>query len=337
MRVVCLRGGFGFENLTLEERPLPTCGKNQVLVRVRAVSLNFRDVLMARGEYNPRQPLPLVLGSDAAGEVIERGPSVTRVRLGDRVCPIFAERWLVGSVTRDALRSTRGGPLDGTLSEFLVVDEQALVAAPSHLDFTEAACLPCAGVTAHRAVRELGGLQAGQSLVTIGTGGVSLFALSFARALGANIVVVSRSLEKAERARELGATHTLCSRQTPSWGKLARDLCGEGAEQVVEVGGAGTLAESVRAVRPGGTILLIGVLAGGIAELDLRPILMQDVRIQGVFVGSRASFEAMNEFVSKHAVRPVIDRVFAVEDVRAAFERVASGEQFGKVCIEFAM
>src|SRR5450755_57068 len=236
MQVVCLKGGFGIENLTVEDRPIPSCGPRQVLIRVRAVSLNARDLMMVRGEYNPRQKLPLVVCSDAAGEIVARGNEVSEWLEGDHVCPISAGLWQRGPLDKQAQRSALGGPLDGTLSEYMLADADAVVRAPAHLSPQEAACLPCAGVTAFRALVELGQLRAGNSVVCIGTGGVSLFGLSIARAVGARVILASRSREKLARAQALGAESTIDTTETPAWGNTARSLTnGEGAHHVLEV------------------------------------------------------------------------------------------------------
>ncbi|MEP7050328.1 MAG: NAD(P)-dependent alcohol dehydrogenase [Pseudomonadota bacterium] len=334
MRVVSLEGGFGFDRLALRERPEPSCGPRQVLLRVLAVSINARDVMMVRGEYNPRQRLPLVVCSDALGEVVARGAGVDEWQLGQRVCPIFAGLWSSGALTRDVQRSSLGGPLDGTLREYMTVDAAALVPAPPHLSATEAACLPCAGVTAYRALIELGQLRAGQTLVCQGTGGVSLFGLLLAKACGARVIITSRSAQKLERAVALGADHGIDTSHTLEWAKQVRGLTNlEGADHVLEVGGASTFAESVRALRVGGTLSVIGVLSGALTEVDLRPILMQDLRVQGVFVGSRQSFLGLLTLFAQQQLRPPVDRVFPLGEARAAFEYAASGQQFGKVVI----
>jgi NADPH:quinone reductase-like Zn-dependent oxidoreductase len=337
MRAWCLNSGFGLENLRIEQRAEPSCGARQVVIRVRAVSLNARDVMMVRGEYNPRQKLPLIVCSDAAGEVIEIGTEVNEWRTGDRVCPIFAGLWQRGPLTQAARRSALGGPLSGTLTEFFVADAEALVSIPEHLSWAEASCLPCASVTAYRALVELAQLSAGQWLVCLGTGGVSLAALGIARALGVRVILTSRSAQKTARAIALGADHGIDISHTPEWGNAVRALTGgEGAHHVLEVGGAGTLEQSVRALRLGGSLSVIGVLSGARPELDLRPILMQDIRIQGVFVGSRETFLHLLELVRSQALRPQLDRLFEFDDARSAFEYAASGQQFGKVVISMA-
>jgi NADPH:quinone reductase-like Zn-dependent oxidoreductase len=334
MRTVCLKGGFGLENLAFEDRPIPTCGPRQVLIRVRAVSLNARDLMMVQGEYNPRQKLPLVVCSDAAGEVVARGVEVSEWLEGDRVCPIFAGLWQHGPLDKQAQRSALGGPLDGTLCEYFAADASAVVRAPAHLNMAEAACLPCAGVTAYRALIELGQLRAGNSVVCIGSGGVSLFGLRIAHAVGARVILTSRSADKLARAAEFGAVSTIDSTEIPAWGQQVRTLTGgEGAHHVIEVGGAQTFEQSLRAVRMGGVISVIGVLSGALTALDLRPLLMQDVRVQGVFVGSRKTFSSLLTLVETHALRPDVDRIFPLSGAREAFDYAASGKQFGKVVI----
>ncbi|HEY4104666.1 MAG TPA: NAD(P)-dependent alcohol dehydrogenase [Polyangiaceae bacterium] len=334
MRAVLLKAGFGLDALGFEELPIPECGPRDVLVRVRAVSLNARDLMLVRGEYNPRQKLPLVVCSDAAGEVVACGDEVKFWRAGDRVCPIFAGLWQRGPLDKRARQSSLGGPLDGTLREYFLAHEDALVRAPAHLSDEEAACLPCAGVTAYRALVELGRLSAGNSLVCIGTGGVSSFALRIARALSVRVILTSRSGEKLARAAAFGVSDAIDTTQNPEWGKNVRALTNdEGVDHVLEVGGAGTIAQSLRAVKMGGSISVIGVLSGAKSELDLRPLLMQDVRMQGVFVGSKESFSNLLAFTEKYSLKPDVDRVFAFDEARAAFEYLASGKQFGKVVI----
>jgi len=332
MKVVEVRERFGLENLVVGERPEPTAGPGQVALRMRAASLNYRDLLMVRGHYDPRQPLPLIPCSDGVGEVIAVGHGVDRVRTGDRVCPIFAQRWVGGGPDRVKQRSTLGGPLGGTLAEVVVLDAEGVVPAPDHLTDEEAAALPCAGVTAWNALSTHGGVRAGDTVLVQGTGGVSVFALLFGTVLGARVIVTSSSDEKLERARALGAWKTINYRTEPEWGRVARALTdGEGVDLVVEVGGAGTFAQSLATVRFGGRIAVIGILAGVKSEIDLIPILMRQIRVQGIFVGSRENFETMNRAVAAHALRPPISRIFPLDDARAAFDHLASATHFGKI------
>ena len=334
MRVIEIRDRFGLENLTLSERPEPVPGPGQVRLGMLAASLNYRDLLTVQGAYNPKQPLPLIPCSDGVGEVLAVGSGVTRVAVGNRVCPIFAQDWISGRPTAGRLRSTLGGPLDGTLAEEMIVSEQGLVHVPEHLTDEEASALPCAAVTAWSAVAVHGELIAGQTVLVLGTGGVSLFALQFARTLGARVIVTSSSDEKLARARELGAWQTINYASTPDWARQVKRMTdGEGVDLVVEIGGAGTLKNSLAAVRFGGRVSLVGNLAGGIAELNVIPIFMRQVRVQGMLVGDREGFESMNRAIEAHQLRPVIDRSFPLEQTREALEWMAGGKHFGKICV----
>jgi NADPH:quinone reductase-like Zn-dependent oxidoreductase len=334
MKVFEIQKSFGLDSLVLAERPNQEPGPRQVLVAMRAFSLNYRDLLMVRGQYYPKQPLPLVPLSDGVGEVVRVGAGVTRVKPGDRVSPIFCQKWIAGPPTKAKLLTALGGPLDGTLAEQMVLDEEGVVVVPSHLSDEEAATLPCAAVTAWSALVEQGGLRAGDTVVVLGTGGVAIFALQFAKLTGARVVVTSSSDAKLERAKSLGADDLVNYKTTPDWDKKVKELTGGvGADHVLEVGGGGTFARSVRAVRPGGHISLIGVLAGASTEVNLAPILMQNIRVQGVIVGSRETFEAMNRAVAQHRLRPVVDRVFPFAEARSAFEHLAGQGHFGKIAI----
>ncbi|MCP3978905.1 MAG: NAD(P)-dependent alcohol dehydrogenase [bacterium] len=334
MRAVEVAGQFGLDRLRLADRPDPVPGPGEILIRVAAASLNYRDLLMVRGQYNPKQPLPLIPGSDGAARVVGLGHGVDRVREGQRVCPIFALSWLEGQPQRSTLRSTLGGPIDGTLAELMVVPAASVVVVPDHLTDEEAACLPCAGTTAWNALVTHGNVQQGDTVLLQGTGGVSLMALMLLRALGARAIVTSGSDEKLERAGQLGAWQTINYRTVPEWGRAAVELTGgEGVDVVLEVGGADTLAQSLRAVRIGGRVALIGNLSGARTEIDLIPVFMRQVRLQGVLVGSRAEFEAMNEIVSRDELRPQIDRTFDLAESRTAFEHMAAGGHLGKICI----
>jgi NADPH:quinone reductase-like Zn-dependent oxidoreductase len=334
MRAVEIRGGFGLDHLEIVERPDPSPGPGQALVRLRAASLNYRDLLTVEGKYNPKLKLPLIPCSDGAGEVIAIGDGVTRVRLGDRVCGNFAQHWIAGEPKRERMRTTLGGPLDGTLAELSVYDQEGLVKIPEHLTDEEASTLPCAAVTAWTCLQ---GVTAGDTVLLQGTGGVSIFALQLARLRGARVIVTSSSDEKLAHARGLGAGPEILGinyRETPDWGAKAKELTGgAGVDLVVEVGGAGTLGQSLKAVRMGGTISLIGNLAGNTAEISLPLIFMQNVRIHGILVGSRDTFEALNRAIALHGLRPVIDRAFPLSDVRAAFEHMAAGGHFGKIVV----
>jgi len=337
MRAWQIQERFGLDALTLVEREEPHPGPGQVAVRIGATSLNYRDLLTVEGSYNPKQPLPLVPLSDGAGEVSAVGPGVTGVKAGDRVAGIFNQAWISGPPRREHVRSSLGGPLDGLLAEQVILDAEGVVPLPEHLSFEEAACLPCAAVTAWNALVEQGGLTAGQTLLVLGTGGVALFALQLARCLEARVIVTSSSDAKLERARELGATGTINYRTTPDWDRRVKELTGGiGVDHVLELGGAETLPRSLRAVRVGGQVSLIGSLSGIEATLNLALVFMRGVRLQGVLVGSRDMFDAMIRVIVRHRLRPVIDRVFAFEEAPAAFEHLQSQAHFGKVVVRVA-
>lgn len=336
MRAFEVQGEFGLKNLKLTERPDPRPGPKEVLIDVKAQSVNYRDWMMIMGLYNPRQPLPLIPMSDGVGEVVEVGAEVTRVKVGDRVAGTFFQGWLGGPPPLDprVIRSTLGGPLDGMLAEQVVLSEEGVVPVPEHLSDVEAATLPCAALTAWSSLVWLGEVTAGDVVLLEGTGGVSLFALQFAKMHGAKVIITSKSDEKLARAKELGADEVINYKEVPEWGKQAKQLAGGGGvDHVIEVGGAQTLTQALRAVRPGGRIAVIGVLAGVKAPLNILPILMGVVRLQGVLVGPRAPFEAMNRAISAHGLKPVVDSVYPFEDAPKALDALTKGEHFGKICI----
>ena len=334
MRALRIHEVGGPEGLRVDEQPTPTPGPGQVLGRVRAASLNFRDLLVIKGQYSRNLPLPMVPLSDGAGEVAAVGAGVTRVKPGDRVAAIFMQTWLAGKVTDAAAKSAMGGAIDGMLAEYVVLHEDGLVHIPQHLSFEEAATLPCAAVTAWHALYGEAPLGPGESVLVQGTGGVSLFALQFARLGGARVIATSSSDEKLKRALELGASDGINYKSTPEWDRKVRELTGgEGVDHIVEVGGAGTLSKSLRCIRTAGQVSLIGVLSGGSGEVALFPVLMKNVRVQGIYVGSRAMFEAMNRAIALHKLHPVVDRVFPFEETAAAFRHMEQGAHFGKIVI----
>ncbi|MBL29530.1 MAG: NAD(P)-dependent alcohol dehydrogenase [Rhodospirillaceae bacterium] len=337
MKVVELREAWSLDNLVLTERPRPEPGPGQVLLKVRAAAINFRDIVMCKGGYGRfAGELPLVPVSDCVAEVVGHGEGVTRVGVGDRVCPIFCQKWISGPPTPEKLSTALGGPLDGALAEYMVVDAEGVVPAPPHLSELQAATLPCAAITAWSAVVTQGAVTAGDTVVVQGSGGVSVFALQFAKCLGAEVVATSSSDEKLERLRALGADHVINYRTTPDWGKLAKAMTGgRGADLIVDVGGAATLPQALRAVRVGGQIALIGVVSGNTVELPLGPVVTQNLRLQAITVGSREAFEAMNRAIEINRIEPVVDRVFPFTEIRAALDYLASGQHFGKVCLSY--
>jgi NADPH:quinone reductase-like Zn-dependent oxidoreductase len=334
MKAVELQNAFGIDSLQVVERPAPTPGPGKVLLRMRAWSLNFRDLLVVKGLYNPKLKFPFVPLSDGVGEVAAVGEGVTRVKVGDRVAGCFVQGWLAGELTDAIFKTGLGGGPQGILAEQVVLSQEGIIHVPAHLTDEEAATLPCAALTAWHALVVEGGVKAGDTVLVQGTGGVSIFALQFARLLGARVIATSSSNDKLARVRQMGASDGINYKETPDWDDRVRELTGgAGVDHVVEVGGAGTFNKSLKAVRIGGRIYLIGVLAGP-GTINIMPILMKNVRVQGIHVGSREMFEAMNRAIALHQLRPVVDRVFGFGEIREALKHMESGSHFGKVCLQ---
>lgn len=334
MRAYELHPKDNFESLTLVDRETPPLGPHDVRVRVRAVSLNYRDLTIARGTKARPRPKPIVATSDGAGEVVAVGSAVTRFHGGERVAALFFPNWIDGELSAAQHAAALGGSMDGMLAEEVVLDEHAWVALPSHLSFEEGATLPCAGVTAYHALFETASLKPGDTLLVQGTGGVSIFGLQLAKAAGARVIVTSKSEEKRDRARKMGADHVIDYQTTPKWGDAAFAWTGgRGVDVVIEVGGPGTFDQSVAALRYGGTMSLLGVLTGLRGEVNTYGIFHKGLRVHGVYVGSGRMFEALNRAVSASNIHPVVDRVFAFDEARAAYEHLASGAHYGKVVI----
>jgi NADPH:quinone reductase-like Zn-dependent oxidoreductase len=326
----------GIDTLELRDIPTPKPGRGQILVRMRAASLNYRDLNVAAGRA-ARGTLPpnLVPLSDGAGEVVDCGPDVGRVAIGDRVAGLFMQNWLGGDMEPYHVDSSRGGSIDGVLAEYVLFDQDGVVHLPQHLSFEEGATLPCAGLTAWNALYAGKSLRSGETVLILGTGGVSVFALQFAHAAGARVIGTSSSDEKLARGKGLGASDGVNYRQQPEWQEQVLALTnGRGVDHVVEVGGAGTLGRSVEAARIGGQVHLIGVLTGG--EINPTPILRRNTILRGIYVGSRQMFQAMNAAVSLHRIRPVIDRVFDFTDAKAAYHHLKGQTHVGKIVIRIA-
>jgi NADPH:quinone reductase-like Zn-dependent oxidoreductase len=325
----------GPEGLELIDVPAAEPGPGEIKVRIRAVSLNYRDLAMSRGAYGRAVTVPLIPCSDGAGEVVAVGPGVTRFKAGDRVTPTFFQDWTYGDVRRRNAASALGGA-KGVLAEEIVLHESGALAMPEHLSFEEAASLPCAALTAWHAMMEQEPIQAGETLLIQGTGGVSIFALQFAKMVGARVFAISSSDEKRKRLEAMGVEASINYKTTPAWDEAIPALNGgQGMDWVIEVGGAGTLARSINVIRIGGKIKVIGVLAGP-AEINPQPILRKSANIHGIFVGSREMFENMNAAIRRVGLKPVVDRVFRFEDAVAAFQHLAAGAHFGKVVIKVA-
>jgi NADPH:quinone reductase-like Zn-dependent oxidoreductase len=324
---------FGIDRLSAVQREEPAAGEREVIVSMRAWSLNFRDLMVVRGEYNPKMRRPIVPLSDGAGEVVAVGPGVTRVKPGDRVMAAFMQKWIDGEPDETALRSALGGGIDGVAAEYVLLHEDGLIHLPEYLSWEEAAALPCAAVTAWHALVSEGHLRPDEWVLTQGTGGVSLFALQFAKIMHARVIATSSRDEKLERVRSMGSDEVVNYSANPDWDKAAREITkGRGVDHVVEVGGAGTLAKSMRAVRPGGSIYVIGVLSGR-GDIGFVPLFMRNLRLQGIFVGSRAMAEDMLRAMDAHQVRPTIDRVFGFSEMRQALRYMEQGRHFGKICL----
>jgi NADPH:quinone reductase-like Zn-dependent oxidoreductase len=333
MKAFEIKQPSGIDSLARAERPDPKPSYGQALVKIKAASLNFRDLLVVKGAYSRNLPPGLVPCSDGAGEVVEIGEGVTRVKPGDRVAGIFMQTWISGELDEGKAKSALGGAIDGVLAEYVLFQEDGLVRVPEHLSYEEAATLPCAAVTAWNGLITSGGLKPGDTVLVLGTGGVSIFALQFAKISGARVIATSSSDEKLKRVKELGASDVINYKSVPDWEKKVLEITGRrGVDHVVEVGGAGTLPKSLRAVRMGGHISLIGVLTGA-GEANPLPAVMKNIRIQGIYVGSREMFEAMNSAITFNQLHPVIDRVFSFEETKEAFGHMESGAHFGKVVI----
>jgi NADPH:quinone reductase-like Zn-dependent oxidoreductase len=325
---------FGLENLQQTERPSPEPAEDEVLIRIRAVSLNYRDLLVVQGKYNPRMKLPRIPVSDGAGEVVSIGSGVTIWKPGDRVVIPFFPAWLDGPLTAAKAASALGGDVDGLLREFATVKADALLPIPHHLSYEQAASLPCAAVTAWNGLTVSGNLQKGQTLLLQGTGGVSLFGLQFGKIMGAKIILISSSDAKLERARALGVHHAINYKAEPEWAKRILEVTeGRGVDLTLEVGGTGTLSQTLRATAYAGHISLIGVLTGIAGEVQIGHILHKALTVRGIYVGSRTMFAAMNEAIAQDKLEPVIDRVFPFRDAPEAFRHLESGQHFGKVVI----
>ncbi len=333
MRTFELQGAVGIENLKLVERDVPKAGPGEVVVRLRAASLNYRD--LATVKYMAGK-LPMVPLSDGSGEIVEVGAGVTRVKIGDRVAPGFFPHWLSGAPTPATLAAL-GGPYDGCASDYLKVSAEGVTIAPKNLDHEEIATLPCAALTAWRGLFVDGGLKAGDTVLVQGTGGVSIFALQFARMAGARVIVTSSSDEKLERARELGADDFINYRKTPDWEKEARKLTGgRGVDHVIEVGGADTFPRSIMAVRLGGHVAVIGLLSGMSKDVNVAAIFSQNVKISGVTVGSRAMVEDMFRAIEQNDIHPVIDKRFPLDKLPDALRLMEGASHFGKIVLNIS-
>jgi NADPH:quinone reductase-like Zn-dependent oxidoreductase len=334
MKAYEIKEAVGIDGLVLnEQRAEPEAGPGEIKIRVRAAALNYRDLLVAKGAYRGGTKPSVIPLSDGAGDVIATGAGVSRFKTGDRAAGAFFPRWAAGAITAEATAAALGGGSDGMLADYVVLPESGAIHVPAHLTDAEAATLPCAALTAWNAVVAMGKIKAGETVLLLGTGGVSLFALQFAKMHGARVILTSSSDTKLERAKALGADEVINYRATPDWDKAVGALTdGRGADLVVEVGGPGTLERSIRSVRVGGRIAMIGVVTGT-GQVDPRPLISRAIRLQGIYVGSLEMFRAMNAAIGANKLVPVIDRTFPFDRAREAYAHLATGSHFGKIVI----
>jgi NADPH:quinone reductase-like Zn-dependent oxidoreductase len=331
MRAVVLESAYGLDNLRVIEKPDPTPGPGQIVVDIKAATLNYRDLVTVTASSGRT---PFTPCSDGAGVVSAIGDGVTRVKVGDHVAPLFFQGWFTGDPTPEGRRDALGGTLDGVLQQKVLLSEQGVTPVPAGYTDEEAATLPCAGLTAWRGLVVEGKVKSGDVVVVQGTGGVSIFALQFAKAAGATVIITSSSDEKLERAKALGADHLVNYRSTPDWAKEVRRITGNrGADHVIEVGGAGTFEQSLSAIRLGGKIAVIGILGGFVKDLNVATIFSSNAFIHGISVGSRDHFESMTRAIEATGIKPVIDRRFSLDEARDAFECMKAGAHFGKIVV----
>lgn len=337
MKAIAIEGQYGLDHLKEVERLMPNAGPGEIVIKMKAASLNYRDLMTVSAMYGSGRKLPLIPLSDGAGEVVEVGDGVTRVKQGDLVCPSFFQAWISGEPTAGALGTALGGALDGVAQEYMCLPAEGVSKVPSFYRPREAATLPCAALTAWRALFVEGAVKPGDSVLVQGTGGVSIFALQFAKAAGATVIVTSSSDAKLERARTLGADHLVNYKATPDWAAEARRLThGRGVDYVVDVGGAGTAAHSIAAACLGGHVAMIGVLTGFATEVNVAAILSENLTIKGITVGPRCDFEAMVRAIEATAIRPIIDQRFPLAELPNALRHMQTASHFGKLVIDVA-
>lgn len=338
MRALSVSEPWGLDRLEVVDAPDPSPAPGEVLVRMRAVSLNYRDLLMVNGIYGraPGMGGPITPFSDGCGVVEATGEGVTRVKPGDRVATLFFQGWISGPPTLAKLSTSLGFPIPGAGRELAVFSADGVSKVPDFLTDDEVSTLPCAALTAWRGLFEDARLKPGDTVVLQGTGGVSIFGLQFAHAAGCRTIVTSSSDEKLQRAKALGADHLVNYKTTPEWSKAVREAtAGVGADVILEVGGAGTIEQSMRAIRIGGHIAIIGVVAGQGNPFNPASLIGNSAKLQGLSVGSRDMFEAMCRAMEQHRIRPVVDKVYPWTEARAAFQAMQGGEHFGKIVLEF--
>jgi NADPH:quinone reductase-like Zn-dependent oxidoreductase len=332
MQVIEL-SAFGLDKLEQVDREKPAAGPGEVLVRFEAASVNPRDYQIITGQFTPNVPFPLVPLSDGAGIVEAVGEGISRVSIGDRVTPTFFPKWISGEALHSERSVSSGLEAPGTLREYGVYLESAVVRAAPHLSAPEAACFPCAGLTAWTALVTMSRISPGDTVLLQGTGGVAMAGLSFAKALGAQVIILSSSDQRLERARELGADHCINYVATADWGSRAYEIAGHGVDAVIEIGGTGTLENSLAAIRHGGHVNIIGYMTGIDMDITVFPLIIKNAQLHGIGTGNRDSYEAMVEFVSEHEIRPKISSDFSMTEAATALETLAQGGHMGKIIV----
>lgn len=336
MKAFELQGFSGLGDLKLVEREKPSAGPGQIVVKMKTASLNYRDLITVGGGYGSTVRTPLVPLSDGCGEVVEAGEGVTRVAVGDRVAPLFFQTWFSGGPSLQGLLGSLGGGVDGVAQEYMLLDQNGVTKVPDYLTDEQVACLPCAALTAWRGLVVEGEIKPGDRALFLGTGGVSIFGLQIAKAAGAETIITSSSNEKLARAKDLGADHTINYKDQPKWSSVVREITGyQGVDHVLEVGGPGTLKESMKSVRVGGHISIIGVVAASDDTLRIGAAVAGNMRLIGISVGSRQQFEDMNAAFALHRIEPVIDKIFDFDDLIPALKHMQSGSHFGKIVVRF--
>ena len=331
---ICELSAWGFENLHYRDVDTPQPGPDQVLLKFGAASVNYRDYQIVTGEFAPAQPLPIIPGSDGAGQIVATGDNVDGLSPGDRVSPLFFPEWKSGEALGNERSVSTGLETLGVLREYGLYEQHQVCRVAPHLTDAEASCYPCAGLTAWNSLVTLSGITAGDTVLVQGTGGVAIMALQMAKAMGAQLIVTSSSNDRLQRALTLGADHGINYRETPNWGEAARKLTdGRGVDAVIEIGGEGTLLQSITALRRGGHINVIGYLAGIGLGLTVFDLIERNVNIHGLSVGNREQFEEMMDFVSEHDIRPVIGRTYSFDKAGQAIQDIARGGNFGKLVV----
>ena len=331
---ICELSAWGFENLHYRNVDTPQPGPDQVLLKFGAASVNYRDYQIVAGEFAPTQPLPIIPGSDGAGEIVATGDHVEGLSVGDRVSPLFFPEWMSGEALANERSVSSGLETPGVLREYGLYEQHQVCRVAPHLTDVEASCYPCAGLTAWNSLITLSGIEAGDTVLVQGTGGVAIMALQMAKAMGAQVIVTSCSNDRLQRALELGADHGINYSDTPNWGQAARELTdGRGVDAVIEIGGEGTLPQSITALRRGGHINVIGYLAGIGLGLSVFDLIERNANLHGLSVCNREQFEKMMDFVGEHGIRPVVDRTYSFDKAGQAMQDIARGGSFGKLVV----